>query len=45
MDEDEDDFAQPDAVSPAHDALAHVLRWIGLLCGLAMLSWTAILLT
>jgi hypothetical protein len=43
MDED-DNISQPALTNPANDNLARVFRWIGLLCGLAMLGWTAVLL-
>lgn len=43
MDED-DDFFEPAQKNPASDYLAQVLRWIGLVSGLAMLGWTATML-
>ncbi|WP_162820420.1 hypothetical protein [Microvirga calopogonii] len=44
MDEDDDDFPEPARDNPANDKWAQALRWLGLLCGLAMLGWTAVLL-
>jgi hypothetical protein len=44
MDED-DDFLESDRTNPANDNLARAFRWIGLFCGLAMLAWTAVLLS
>jgi hypothetical protein len=43
MDED-DDFSELDRPNPANDKLARIFRWIGLLFGIAMLGWTAVLL-
>jgi hypothetical protein len=45
MDEGEDDFSEPDGINPANDILARTFRWIGLICGIAMLGWTAVLLS
>ncbi|WP_154661157.1 hypothetical protein [Microvirga lotononidis] len=44
MDEDEDDFSEPVRDNPANDNWARAFRWVGLVCGLAMLGWTAVLL-
>jgi hypothetical protein len=44
IDEDEDDFFEPADINPANDRLAQAFRWVGLLCGIAMLGWTAVLL-
>jgi hypothetical protein len=44
MDED-DDFPESDHTNPANDKLAHISRWIGLICGIAILGWTAFLLS
>lgn len=44
MDED-DDFAESDHTNPANDKLARITRWVGLICGIAMLGWTAFLLS
>jgi hypothetical protein len=44
MDED-DDLPEPEHTNPAKDKLARVSRWIGLICGIAMLGWTAFLLS
>jgi hypothetical protein len=44
MDED-DDISEPPQSNPANDNLARAFRWIGLLCGIAMLGWTAVLLS
>lgn len=44
MDEDQDDFPGPAISNPANDKWARTFRWIGLLCGIAMLGWTAVLI-
>jgi hypothetical protein len=44
MDED-DDILESNHTNPANDNLARAFRWIGLFCGLAMLAWTAVLLS
>jgi hypothetical protein len=39
MHQDDDDYLEARSKTPANDNLARVLRWVGLIGGLALLGW------
>lgn len=39
MHEDDNDYLEARSDTPANDNLARVLRWVGLIGGLALLAW------